>query len=294
MSTVYLTVGVPASGKTTWAKKMAAADKSIVIVSRDDIRNAHGWKSGFDENRVTRIHRAQIEAALLEGLDVIVADTNINKTFRKKLIKFCHEHGADVVVVPFRISVDEAIMRDSQRQTHKVGPDVIMRFHNDLEGQEIDFQNGETHEVPTYEPYVHSGQRPAIVVDIDGTLAHMNGRSPYDESRVGEDEFDYAVAAAVTGMAKLTGSKVIVLSGRTEAAREATEKWLEANAFVYHSLLMRKSGDSRPDYIVKNEIYDTEVIPRFDILAVFDDRDQVVRHLRKRGITVFQVAPGRF
>jgi hypothetical protein len=27
---------------------------------------------------------------------------------------------------------------------------------------------------------------------------------------------------------------------------------------------------------------------------VFDDRDQVVYHLRRRGITVAQVAPGRF
>ena len=57
---------------------------------------------------------------------------------------------------------------------------------------------------------------------------------------------------------------------------------------------MRKKGDQRPDYVIKNEIYDAEIIPNYDVLAVFDDRDQVVRHLRKRGITVFQVAPGRF
>jgi hypothetical protein len=175
-----------------------------------------------------------------------------------------------------------------------VGADVIHKFYNDLKQQDWTDPEQWFLSAPSYEPYIHNGQRPAIVVDIDGTLAHMNGRSPYDENRVGEDEFDYAVSAAVTGMAKLTGSKVIVLSGRTEAAREATEKWLAEYGFNYSSLLMRKSGDMRPDYVIKNEIYDAEVIPNYDIMAVFDDRDQVVRHLRKRGITVFQVAPGRF
>lgn len=293
MSTVYLTIGIPASGKTTWAREYARNNPYTVIVSRDDIRHAHGWKSGFDENRVTQIHRAQIEAALLEGLDVIVADTNINPTFRRRLVKFCHEHGADVVLVPFTdVSVDEAIRRDSLRTEHKVGADVIFKFYNDLMQQSI------TEEVlpcPSYEQYEHRNrQLRAVVVDIDGTLAHMNGRGPYDESRVDEDTFDQVVADAVQGLSVAQDTHVIVLSGRTEAAREKTEQWLQSNNFYYDHLFMREKGDQRPDYVVKNEIYDREIIPDYDILAVFDDRDQVVRHLRKRGITVFQVAPGRF
>lgn len=291
MSTVTLTVGIPASGKTTWARKQARALGNTVIVSRDDIRHAHGWKSGHSEDLVTRIHRAQIESLLLEGLDVIVADTNINPVHRKRLIKFCHEHGADVKIVRFDVSLDEAVLRDSVRE-HKVGADVVHKFYEDLKEQP-ELQDADL-PAPTYDEYKHDGNRPVIVVDIDGTLAHMNGRSPYDESRVGEDEFDFAVAGAVEGMAKLMGAKVIVLSGRTEDARIDTEEWLQGFAFPYDDLLMRKKGDQRPDYVIKNEIYDAEIIPNYDILAVFDDRDQVVRHLRKRGIKVFQVAPGRF
>lgn len=292
MSTVTLTVGIPASGKTTWARREAIRNTNVVIVSRDDIRNAHGWESGFDENRVTQIHRAQIEAALLEGFDVVVADTNINKSFRNKLIKFCHEHGADVRIKMFHISLDEAILRDSDRKTHKVGPDIVNKFHRDLSNQP-DLKD-EFIPFPRYALYQHNGNRPVVVVDIDGTLAHMNGRNPYDESRVGEDAFDFTVAGAVYGMAKMMGAKIIVLSGRTEAARVATTEWLEDHGFDYDALIMRKSGDQRPDYVIKNEIYDAEIIPNYDVLAVFDDRDQVVRHLRARGITVFQVANGRF
>ena len=292
MSNVTLTVGIPASGKTTWARKEARERGNTVIVSRDDIRHAHGWRSGHSEDLVTRIHRAQIEAALLEGLDVIVADTNINRTFRNRLIKFCHEHGADVQIVRFEISLDEAVLRDSLRVEHKVGADVVHKFYNDLQGQQ-DVQD-DFLPAPTYAPYEHTGKRPVVVVDIDGTLAHMKDRSPYDESRVGEDDFDWVVAAAVLGMAKVTGAHIIVLSGRTEDARYETERWLLRHNFDAKALLMRKKGDQRPDYVIKNEIYDNEIIPNYDVLAVFDDRDQVVRHLRNRGIKVFQVAPGRF
>jgi predicted kinase len=292
MSTVTLTVGIPASGKTTWARKQARALGNTVIVSRDDIRHAHGWKSGHSEDLVTRIHRAQIEAALMEGLDVIVADTNINPTFRRRLIKFCHEHGADVQIRRFDVGLDEAVLRDAVRTEHKVGADVVHKFYEDLKKQP-ELQD-EFLPAPTYARYNHSGYPPVVVVDIDGTLAHMTTRGPYDEHRVDEDTYDLTVSDAVTGLALQRKAKIIVLSGRTEAAREKTEAWLETYGFDYDLLLMRKSGDQRPDYVIKNEIYDAEIIPKYDILAVFDDRDQVVRHLRKRGITVFQVAPGRF
>ena len=292
MSTVYLTIGIPASGKTTWARKTAAADKNTVIVSRDDIRAAHGWVSGFDENRVTRIHRAQIEAALLEDMDVIVADTNINKTFRNRLIKFCHQHGADVVLVPFEISLDEAILRDSTRQTHKVGPQVVKKFYDDLQGQEL---QDEFLPARTFEPveFNYASQFPeCIVVDIDGTVARHVNRSPYDYSKVGDDEPIWDVVNIINTL----GQKydIVFVSGRDDSCEDDTCAWLDEWITCRYTLIMRKTGDQRPDWEIKNEIYDAEVLPYWNVRMVFDDRDQVVRHLRKRGITVSQVAPGRF
>jgi predicted kinase len=296
MSTVYLTIGIPASGKTTWAKKQAQVDKNIVVVSRDDIRNAHGWKSGFDENRVTRIHRAQIEAALLEGMDVIVADTNINKTFRNRLVKFCHEHGADVQFVPFPISVDEAILRDSARNSHMVGPQIIMKFYEDLCAQDLDY-DGEFHPAPKFNAvprYTHDSLADAIVVDIDGTVAERGNRSPYDESRVISD----SPISDVINIVKALSDKyeIIIVSGRTDSCRDDTVKWIgrEFGEDFEYTLHMRKTGDQRPDYIIKNEIYDSLILPQNNVIMAFDDRDQVVRHVRSRGITVAQVAPGRF
>jgi hypothetical protein len=89
--------------------------------------------------------------------------------------------------------------------------------------------------------------------------------------------------------------KAIFVSGRENSCESDTRAWL--NHYFppdRYQLYMRQAGDMRPDYIIKNEIYDEFIIPYYNITMVFDDRDQVVHHLRRRGITVAQVAPGRF
>jgi predicted kinase len=295
--TVVLTIGIPASGKTTWARETANNDKNVVVTSRDDIRAAYGWKSGFDEGRVTRIQRSHMEAAFLDGFDVIVADTNLNPKFRKDLIKFCHQRGQDVVTKVFPISLDEAILRDSKRQSHMVGADVIKRFY-DMYQQ----QKPEDEAFPVFEatPYSHGKgkdfREPAVVVDIDGTVARHVNRSPYDESKVLDDEPIEDVVDVVGALSGLY--RLVFVSGRTDSCREDTIKWIQREFGLIHGedfeLHMRQTGDQRPDYVIKTELYDEHVIPFYNIKMVFDDREQVVHHVRRRGITVAQVAPGRF
>jgi hypothetical protein len=60
------------------------------------------------------------------------------------------------------------------------------------------------------------------------------------------------------------------------------------------ALLMRPSGDSRPDSVVKRELYERYVAPRHTVTAVLDDRNAVVRMWRDLGLTVLQVADGDF
>lgn len=302
MSTVLITIGVPASGKTTWARQRALMDENTTIVCRDDIRLAMGMRTGVDENKVTRIHRAQIEAALLEGMDVIVADTNINKVFRNRLIKFAHEHGADVELVPFKISLDEAILRDSQRGDLSVGADVVRKFHDMLQGQDIDMVLPTKLPVQRFQTvprYNHDSLADVIVADIDGTVAnHIGKRSPYDYDKVGLDE---PIMDVIKVLQVLSDEyPVVFVSGRDDKCYGETYDWL-VNHFGsdfmedgFGGLYMRKTGDQRPDWIVKGEIYDNEILVDSNIVMVFDDRDQVVRHVRHRGITVAQVAPGRF
>jgi hypothetical protein len=134
----------------------------------------------------------------------------------------------------------------------------------------------------------------AILVDIDGTVALMNGRSPYDMARVGADRPNHAVITAVRAM-RAFGHQIVFCTGRTDDGRLATEAWLKRHVDVpYEALFMRRTGDTRKDSVVKAEIFEREIRHRYRITGVFDDRDQVVRMWRSLGLTVFQVADGDF
>lgn len=51
----------------------------------------------------------------------------------------------------------------------------------------------------------------AIIVDIDGTLAHMTGRSPYDYSQVHTDEIDEVILDIV--LKHQVGYHIFIVSG---------------------------------------------------------------------------------
>lgn len=136
---------------------------------------------------------------------------------------------------------------------------------------------------------------PAWLVDIDGTLAHMGDRSPYQWHRVGEDTVSPAVEAAVRAFAAAPdGFAIVLLSGRDGICRPETEEWLARHDIPYDELYMRAPGDNRKDSIVKAELFDAHTRHRYRVVAVLDDRDQVVRMWRRMGLVCFQVAEGDF
>ena len=136
----------------------------------------------------------------------------------------------------------------------------------------------------------------AIIVDLDGTLAIHRGRSPYDLTKVSEDEFNYHLWFLIKDQ------NFIFLSGREgkPQVREDTINWLkkytgiESNDFYMDRLMMRTEGDHRNDAIIKAEIYDNIIEPHFNIIAVFDDRDRVVKMWRDKGLFTCQVNYGDF
>jgi hypothetical protein len=134
---------------------------------------------------------------------------------------------------------------------------------------------------------------PAIIVDIDGTLAHMNDRSPYDWHRVGEDTVDENIKHIM----KLEASHglVIVLSGRDGSCYNETRQWLYDNKVPYSHLFMRDPGDMRPDWIIKHELFQQNIAGKYYVRYCLDDRDQVVDLWRnKLGLPTYQVAEGDF
>ena len=135
---------------------------------------------------------------------------------------------------------------------------------------------------------------PAIICDIDGTLADLGERSPYDFEKVDQDQVKHATAEAVRVFAR-AGYAIILFSGRNDSAQAMTESWLQANDIPFQHLVMRRTGDRRRDSKVKREMYERAVNGKYDVLLVLDDRDQVVEMWRKElGLTCFQVDYGNF
>ena len=129
--------------------------------------------------------------------------------------------------------------------------------------------------------------------DVDGTIAIKGDRSPYDESKVYEDEID----TAVYNVLKVFGRDeypIIILSGRKDSCRGSTENWLEKYNIQYKELYMRKIHDNRQDSIVKREIFEAHIQNKYNVLVCLDDRNQVVDLWRSIGIPCFQVWYGNF
>jgi hypothetical protein len=87
---------------------------------------------------------------------------------------------------------------------------------------------------------------------------------------------------------------IIIVSGRDDTSMDLTKEWLDFYKISYDVILMRKAGDFRKDNIVKREIYNEHIIGKYNIAAIYDDRQQVVDELRNMGLKVFQVEPGLF
>jgi len=133
----------------------------------------------------------------------------------------------------------------------------------------------------------------AIIVDIDGTLAKMSGRGPFEWHRVGEDKVNEPIKSIVNLYASICN--VIIFSGRDGCCMPQTIKWLKDNDISYNSILMRPEGNYEKDAIIKRRLYDNHIVGKYDIQFVLDDRDQVVEMWRKDlGLTCLQVDYGNF
>lgn len=296
MVKLILTRGIPASGKTTWAVRWVAVDPdNRVRVNRDDLRaNMYNKYHGVDEQAVTVAQHAAVKALLKAGKSVVVDDTNLKSANVKTLMKLGLSAGAEVEFQDFEIDVDAAYIRDKNR-TRSVGLDVIMAFESRY------LRKGKLPPVPVltdapvkFAPYEHvEGLPAAILVDIDGTLAHMTNRGPYDTSKYADDAIDPVIRALVN-LHAVAGYDIVVMSGRDAAFKDVLVTWLNRHGVLWNDIYMRPEGDTRNDAIVKNELYERYIKGRWNVPFILDDRNRVVEMWRDKGMKVLQVAEGDF
>jgi len=290
-------IGCPASGKSTYAKNFLLKNKNWGRVNRDSFRDMLRCEQFCEpkvENLISKLMCASIDALLAKNINVIVDNTHLKAKYIDELIAFV-EHRADVRFRIFDISLDKALERDAAREK-KVGEVVLKRMWTDYKVlvDSYIFQDQTKKNFVFQNPPFDAMLPDIYIFDIDGTLAHMNGkRSPFDWNRVDVDDLDVTVASAFRDHMTL-GHKIFVLSGRDEESREKTEEWLEFYGLKYEKLLMRKAGDFRKDNIVKEEIYNNYIKGHYNVRVIYDDRQQVVDMWRSLGMKVFQVEKADF
>ena len=277
--------GLPASGKTTWAKEKINENSNYIRINKDDIRESITGKwTSKKEKIVISIRNSLIKTGISLGKNVIIDDTNLNPKHEQSLKTLAQELGVEFEVNDsfLKVPVEECVERDIKRDK-SVGYKVIYKMYYDYLYQD-----------PSKKIVNSSNKkRRCVICDIDGTLAHnYGGRNIYDLTRVKEDTPDPLVCAVLDGLDSTFGIDyldIIIVSGREDDCRKETEEWLYHNMIPYKALYMRKSGDKRDDAIVKEEIYKEFIEPEYCVLGVIDDRNKVVRMWEKLGVKVMKV-----
>lgn len=296
---VKFLVGIPAAGKTTWAKEYVRNNSNWTRINRDDFRFMVKDSPICEpkiEDMITEMVGDAILTALRYKQNVIVDNTNLKSRYILPLVKLVSE-VADVEYQIFDISIDKAIERDELRDK-KVGEAIIKKMYKDYRNLLETFNFTTVSKKPKVYPSDPGWDKKlenAAIFDIDGTLAHMNGRrGPFDWNKVDVDIADPFVVRMVK-LHKSYGDKIIILSGRDEVSKDLTEEWLKFYEIDYDFIFMRKKDDYRKDSVVKKEIYENDVIGKYNIVAIYDDRQQVVDMIREDlGLKVFQVEPHKF
>lgn len=281
MTTLTICVGLPASGKTSWAREQISKNPKIVRSNRDDLRLLlhEGKFSKGNEKTVTAMQHAMIREALRNGQGVICDDTNLNPRTQNQLRAIATDCRANIQVQSFTdVLLATCIERDIKRE-RSVGEQVIRGMW------------GRYLQPP---PRERTGKPECVIVDVDGTLALMtSGRSPFDWARVGEDEPNPMVIEYVRWQCQQRA--VVIVSGRDGCCRDDTETWILKHLDIPEvTLFMRAADDNRPDDVVKAEILDRDILPHWDPILVIDDRSKVIDMWRGLGLECWQVAPGSF
>ena len=294
-----ITVGISASGKSTFAANWIKSGSNRIDINRDEIRKfiieeedknyPFTWaKWNFKREKEVNGHVSKLlDRAQLNLLDIIISDTNLNNDRRINLTKLLESYGFEVEVMDFPIDIETAWKRDAAR-ANGVGHSVIANQYEQwlqYTGQKNPDRYTEHKDIFTANPE----ELPScILVDIDGTLAHMNSkRGAFEWSKVELDDVDVVVRDMVNLYAN--DKIVIVLSGRDGCCHTETSKWLIDNNVKYDRLIMRAPNDMRKDTIVKEEIFWRDIVDNYNVELVIDDRPSVCRMWRNIGLKVFQV-----
>lgn len=136
-----------------------------------------------------------------------------------------------------------------------------------------------------------------VVWDLDGSLAdgrhrlHLLPTKDYDKTEswtefnlAAVDDLPFWDNIELCNVFAHSGDyRVVILTGRSDVARDITVEWLSQHGVCYDDLVMRSHSDNRKDTVIKEEYLRS--IGLENILCCFDDLPHIAYHLRSLGLT---------
>ena len=135
---IEILVGLPGSGKTTYARRKVAYDPNTIRVNKDDLRKMLHNRSYTipEEEIVCKVRDDIILGAINDGFNVIVDDTNSKQKHIDRIVEISMKSKFTVApktkIVKFETPLQECIDRDFLR-SGGVGRQVIEKINADLE-----------------------------------------------------------------------------------------------------------------------------------------------------------------
>lgn len=290
MSKILILCGPPAAGKTSYAREFIKGKTDWVIVNRDSIREGRGdyWVPS-QEDYISNLEEFSIRAAIKRNYNVIIDATNLNPKTQEKWRKIAEETKSSIEFKEFYVPFKEALERDKNRERsvgEKVLKNFYLKYYPDKYAEEMKdkrFILKQDWTLPS-----------CVICDLDGTISLHNGRSAFDYSKIYTDKPN----EPLVNLLKILNNEidVIFFSGRegTEECRKETENWLNSHVCIPYKLYMRSEKDYRSDEIIKEELYNKYIKDKYYCIAIFDDRDRVVKKWRELGLLCCQVYYGDF
>lgn len=293
---LILTRGIQGSGKSTWARKWVEEDpEHRVRINNDDIRNMFGvyWVPSR-EKLVTEAKANMITFALINGYDVVVDNMNLNpkedtwiRTLCEKIEKDTGIH-VNIEYKDFWTPVEECIRRDAMRPNpigEKVIRDTWRRYKHFIQTSEVErYVNNLKH---------YEGKPKCVVIDMDSTICFNMSKRPWYGEGAAEGMINDIPNTGVCDIIKQLQEQyiIVVATGRDTSQEEVTKQWLAKQGINVSEYFFRTNGDYRKGIEIKKEEI-TAILEKYDIVAIFEDCESIVRMYRDMGLTVLQPNKG--
>ena len=143
---------------------------------------------------------------------------------------------------------------------------------------------------------------PAVVVDLDGTLADAAGRQHHLERRPKDWDAFFAAAGddpLIDQIARLLelldpALLVVLLSARPTKVRDTTLVWLERHRVRWDLLVLRDARDFRPSHEAKLDAVQALRGVGFDLRLALDDDPRNASMFRTNGIPCVELHSGYY